>query len=173
MKINDLSTVFPKLIFKSSPEPFLSYMVSHISDLVPCSKKRKHYQHMLLPKLDIFIMSIYQDCHLTPAVLVIGLIYLKRVRRNLPRESHGDYDTSYKLFLAAVIIATKYIEDFVSNAVSIYKVVSPLYSSKELNEMERSFLGILQFNLHVDLGEIYKFISEHQESLELQFLNNL
>ena len=55
-----------------------------------------------------------------------------------------EYDTPYKLFLASMIVATKYIEDYKSHASSIYKIVSPLYSSKDLNEMERSFLGVLK-----------------------------
>lgn len=55
-----------------------------------------------------------------------------------------EYDTPYKLFLAAMIVATKYIEDYSSHAASIYKVVSKLYTSRELNEMERSFLGVLK-----------------------------
>jgi hypothetical protein len=46
--------------------------------------------------------------------------------------------------LAAIIIATKYIEDHNAHALSIYKIVSPIYASKELNEMERSFLSVLK-----------------------------
>ena len=46
--------------------------------------------------------------------------------------------------MAAIIIATKYIEDHNAHALSIYKIVSPIYASKELNEMERSFLSVLK-----------------------------
>lgn len=60
-----------------------------------------------------------------------------------------EYDTPYKLFLAAMIVATKYIEDYASHAVSIYRIVAPLYTSRELNEMERSFLGVLKVTTYI------------------------
>jgi hypothetical protein len=56
-----------------------------------------------------------------------------------------------------MIVATKYIEDCTSHAVSIYKTVSPLYTSRELNEMERSFLGVLKVSF-VD-GSKTRFIN--------------
>lgn len=141
-------TTSPTLTFRSSPEPLISYMVSNIDDLVQCSKEAVYYQHMLLPSLPTFIKLVYQKCRLTPTVLVIGLIYLERLKKNLPQEAQGEYDTPYKLFLAAMIVATKYIEDYSSHALSIYKIVSPLYTSRELNEMERSFLGVLKVSNH-------------------------
>ncbi|GAA5816450.1 hypothetical protein MFLAVUS_009979 [Mucor flavus] len=163
-------TTSPTLTFRSSPEPLLSYMVSNIDDLVQCSKERRYYQHLLLPDLPVFIKLVYQKCRLTPTVLVIGLIYLERLKKNLPDQAQGEYDTPYKLFLAAMIVATKYIEDYSSHALSIYKIVSPLYTSRELNEMERSFLGVLKFDLYVDITEMDRFVEEHQ-SIELELLS--
>lgn len=77
------------LTFRSSPEPLLSYMVSNIDDLVKCSKERIYYPHLLLPELPIFIKFVYQNCHLTPTVLVVGLIYLERLKKNLPKQAEG------------------------------------------------------------------------------------
>ncbi|KAI8386886.1 cyclin domain-containing protein [Blakeslea trispora] len=159
------------LTFKSSPEPLLSFMVHNVDDLIQCSKERRYYQHMLLPELPKFIKVIYQKCRLSPTVLVISLIYLERLKKNLPEKAQGEYDTPYKLFLAAIIVATKYIEDYKSHASSIYKIVSPLYSPKELNEMERSFLGVLKFDLFVNLSEMDRFVDQHQESLELELFS--
>lgn len=143
----------PTLKFRSSPEPLLSYMVSNIDELIECSKERRYYQHMLLPELPTFIKLVYQKCRLTPTVLVIGLIYLERLKKNLPDQAQGEYDTPYKLFLATMIVATKYIEDYTSHAVSIYRIVSPLYAKRELNEMERSFLGVLKVNKMINYVE--------------------
>lgn len=91
-------TTSPTLTFRSSPEPLLSYMVSNIDDLVQCSKERRYYQHMLLPDLPKFIKLVYQKCHLTPTVLVIGLIYLERLKKNLPEQAQGG-----KLLLIIII----------------------------------------------------------------------
>lgn len=75
--------------FKSSPEPLLSFMVSNVDALVQCTKERSHYQHMLLPSLSKFIKHIFKNCKLSPTVLVIGLIYLERLKKNLPSEAQG------------------------------------------------------------------------------------
>jgi hypothetical protein len=91
------------LTFRSSPEPLLSYMVSNIDDLVQCSKERRYYQHLLLPALPTFIKLVYQKCRLTPTVLVIGLIYLQRLKRNLPEQAQG----GEFFFLLVVIIDSK------------------------------------------------------------------
>lgn len=45
------------------------------------------------------------------------------------------------MFIAAVILASKFVEDANTMAHSIYKLVAPLYNAREINEMERSFLG--------------------------------
>lgn len=56
-----------------------------------------------------------------------------------------------------MILATKYIEDHSGHAVHIYRVVSPIYTPRELNEMERSFLNILK------VKEIYVYKMESTE----------
>lgn len=43
-----------------------------------------------------------------------------------------------------MIIATKYIEDNQNYVTAFYKVVAPLYTAREINEMERSFLGVIK-----------------------------
>lgn len=79
----------PVLTFKSSPEPLLSHMVHHVYHLVRCSNEVTYYQHALLPSLPRFIKTIYKKCRLSPAVLVVGLIYLERLKNNLPSEANG------------------------------------------------------------------------------------
>ena len=50
------------------------------------------------------------------------------------------------MFIAAVILASKFVEDANTMAHSIYKLVAPLYNAREINEMERSFLGKEKLN---------------------------
>ena len=54
-----------------------------------------------------------------------------------------EFDTHYKLFLAAILLASKYIEDHNRLTKSIYRAVAPLYGPRDLAEMERSFLAIV------------------------------
>ncbi|KAI7868014.1 cyclin domain-containing protein [Spinellus fusiger] len=132
------------LKIQGGPDKLLSYTAYTIQHLIKCSNFQSSYQHMLLPNLNAFIFHIYRQCHLTPTVFVIALIYLRRLKKNLNSHARGEYDTHYKFFLAAVIVASKYTEDCVTHAPSIYRIVSPLYIPQELNAMERSFLSVLQ-----------------------------
>ncbi|KAF7732307.1 hypothetical protein EC973_005203 [Apophysomyces ossiformis] len=158
----------PSLKVRHSPDPLLSYTVSNIHNLVLCSKEQRYYHHRLLPGLPSFVRHIYFRCRLTPSVLVVALIYLERLKRNLPSQAQGEYDTHYKLFLAAVLVASKFLEDCNTHAASIFKAVSPVYTPRELKEMERSFLGVLKFDLYVDLMEMYQYIYDHQDALGLE-----
>ncbi|KAI8137475.1 cyclin domain-containing protein [Fennellomyces sp. T-0311] len=134
----------PSLQFRwSSPDALLAHVVSNVDSVIQCSEARMHYQHMLLPSLQSFITSMYSRCRLTPTVLIVALIYLDRLKRNLPSQARGEFDTHYKLFLAAILLASKYIEDHNRAVKSIYRAVAPLYCPRELVEMERSFLAIV------------------------------
>ncbi|KAI9030754.1 hypothetical protein CLU79DRAFT_731366 [Phycomyces nitens] len=156
------------LKIRGSTDRLFSYTVSTIRQLIQCSNQKSSYQHMLLPDLYTFIRHVYLQCRLTPTVLVIALIYLLRLKKNLHSHARGEYDTPYKFFLASVMVSSKYIEDCATHGPSIYRIVSPLYIPQELNAMERSFLGVLKFDLYVDIVDLYNFVDKRQEVLGLE-----
>ncbi|RCH85551.1 hypothetical protein CU097_007562 [Rhizopus azygosporus] len=144
----------------------IAYTASNVKTLLECSKERSHYQHRLLPTLHVFIKHTFYHCKLTPTILVVALIYLGRLKSCLPHQSKGEFDTPYKMFIAAVVLASKFIEDSNSIVQSVHKFVSPLYSPREVNEMERSFLAVVKYNLFVNLIEVDQFIKQYKDSLE-------
>ncbi|GAA5812864.1 hypothetical protein MFLAVUS_006323 [Mucor flavus] len=146
----------------------IAYTASNVNTLVDCSKERLYYQQKLLPTLPIFVKHVFYHCKLTPTILVVALIYLERLKTHLPSKSKGEFDTPYKMFIASVILATKFIEDTNTIAHSIYRLVSPLYRAKEINEMERSFLGVIEYDLFVDLTQVSKFIQDHKDIIETE-----
>ncbi|CAO3658076.1 unnamed protein product [Rhizopus stolonifer] len=144
------------LRLKTIPDTFITYMAHRAYHLVQCPREPEYAHHRMLPPLPVFIKSVYKKCLLAPAVLIIGLIYMERLKKILPKGSNGEYDTPYKLFLSAIILATKYIEDHGTHTVTIYKFVSPIYALKELSEMERSFLDFLKVKKKNVLFEKWK-----------------
>ncbi|ORZ22248.1 hypothetical protein BCR42DRAFT_405781 [Absidia repens] len=167
------STDSPTLDFFNSPEPALSFMIKKIGGLLDCSADRNdppsHHRHRrILPSLNSFIHQVHVKCRLSPAILVIALIYIHRLQQELPLDSKGDYDTPHKVFLAAVILACKFNDDSKSCVQSIYRCVSVVYSNVELNEMERSFLSVVNFDLYVDTKQVAGFVQEHP-TLELNW----
>lgn len=63
------------------------------------------------------------------------------------------------MFIAAVVLASKFIEDTNAMAQSIYRLVVPLYHAKEINEMERSFLGKERQNVLALHNNLNSFLS--------------
>lgn len=55
-----------------------------------------------------------------------------------------EYDTPYKIFLASILLASKYIDDSSFVTKTIHKTIAPLYSSREVADMERSFLSVVK-----------------------------
>ncbi|KAI8354566.1 cyclin domain-containing protein [Choanephora cucurbitarum] len=117
------------------------YTAYNVKSLLECSRERTSYQQRLLPTLSVFVRHLFHHCQLTPTLLVVTLIYLQRLKEGLPLHSKGEFDTPYKIFIAAVVLATKFIEDKSTITQSIYRFISPLYKARDINEMERSFLG--------------------------------
>lgn len=82
-------TSFPSLGARHSFDHLIAYTASNVKNLLVCSKEKIYYQHKLLPPLPVFVKHIFYQCKLTPIILVIALIYLKRLKTALPRESKG------------------------------------------------------------------------------------
>ncbi|KAI9264416.1 cyclin domain-containing protein [Sporodiniella umbellata] len=124
----------------------IAYTATNIKSLLECSKEKLCYQHRLLPTLDIFINHMFRHCRLTPTILVVALIYLERLKNKLPQRSRGEFDTHYKMFICAAVLASKFVEDSNRMARSIYRFTGPLYTPKDMNEMERYFLSVIDVN---------------------------
>lgn len=67
----------------------IAYTASNVKALLDCSSERLRYQQRLLPTLHVFIKHTFYYCKLTPTVLVVALIYLNRLKNNLPSKSKG------------------------------------------------------------------------------------
>jgi hypothetical protein len=67
----------------------IAFTAFNVKTLLECSKERVYYQQRLLPALPIFVRHVFYHCKLTPAILVVAIIYLDRLKRNLPLKSIG------------------------------------------------------------------------------------
>jgi hypothetical protein len=166
--LTSLASPSPTLDFYDSPEPAFSFLVQRIDSLLDCSSAQKTHHQRRLPSLASFVRQVYVKCRLSPAILVIALIYIQRLQHELPIDSKGDYDTPHKVFLAAIILACKFNDDSKSRVQSIYQCVSVVYTNIDVNEMERSFLGVVNYDLYVDIKQLCQFIQEHP-TLELNW----
>lgn len=129
-------------------------------NLIHCTSQSNSPQ---LPPLDEFIKDFYKQKKIPCAVKLFTLIYLKRLKSKLPDHARGGHDTPYRLFLAALLTSSKYLSEAGTGLTSTHMsyLTHQFYSVKEINRMERSFLGLLRYDLWVSSDHIHAFIKSY------------
>lgn len=141
----------------------------------------------MLPPLNEFIQDLYSKTSTTTtkrssfragrllpcAVKLFTLIYLLRLKSKLPDNAKGGPDTPYRLFLAAVLTSSKYLSETGTGLTSTHlsALTNSLYTPKDINRMERSFLGLIRYDLWVSTQEIQSFIKLYGDLIQMDFCN--
>ncbi|KAK9703883.1 hypothetical protein K7432_010491 [Basidiobolus ranarum] len=121
-----------------------------------------------LPPLHKFIQQTTHGAKISAEILVASLIYIERFKKALPSGALGEYGTSHRIFLAGILIASKFLDDKPLTTAKLIQVIGTRWSSKEINRMERAFLDFLKFQLWVDSEEILEYISHHGIELNME-----
>jgi PHO85 cyclin-1 len=112
-----------------------------------------------LPNLPTFIESIIRKSESKASVMFLATVYVDRLRSRLPTSARGLPCTRHRVFLAAVIVAYKYLND-VSIKNKNWARITPLFSLSEINLMERQFLDLLTFDLNFKLSDLVDYLSK-------------
>lgn len=128
-----------------------------------------------LPPLNEFIATVFERSQLPPCVCLVSLIYLQRLKMRLPRHARGDVDTPYRLFLAAILTASKFMSETGACLTSqtITEMTDHVYTYKDVNLMERSFLGLIKYDLFVDVQGIKDYLAMHGKLLEMGLIEEV
>ena len=112
-------------------------------------------------QLDKFIQRILKEAKITPLVVVVALMYLHKLKDILPKDAVGGEDTATRLFLSAILIASKNCYDYCLRTKKLARYTIGLYSTKELFKMEMSLLKLLNYELYVCQETIDLFLATH------------
>ncbi|SGY20153.1 BQ5605_C017g08495 [Microbotryum silenes-dioicae] len=106
-----------------------------------------------LPELDNFIRDICRKSRCHVPTLLCTLVYLDRLKDRLPVRSCGSPSTRHRVFVAALIVAAKYLNDS-----SPYNKNWVRYAGhfrlEEVNLIERQLLCLLDFDLRIGESEL-------------------
>lgn len=114
-----------------------------------------------LPSVEDFIKSLVERSSVQVPTLMTSLVYLDRLQQRLPPMAKGMRCTTHRIFLAALILAAKNLNDSSPKnkhwarytAVKGYEGFG--FSLVEVNLMEKQLLGLLNWDLTVREEDLY------------------
>jgi len=114
-----------------------------------------------LPSLEEYITSIIQRSHVQVPTLMSSLVYLSRLQQRLPAVAKGMACTLHRIFLAALILAAKNLNDSSpkNKHWARYTTVRGYpafgFSITEVNLMEKQMLFLLDWDLRIRQEDLY------------------
>lgn len=114
-----------------------------------------------LPTIEEFITSLVERSHVQVPTLMSSLVYLERLKSRLPPVAKGMRCTVHRIFLAALILAAKNLNDSSpkNKHWARYSAVRGFenfgFSITEVNLMEKQLLFLLDWDLRISTDDLY------------------
>lgn len=118
-----------------------------------------------LPTLEAFITQLVVSSNVQVPTLMSTLVYLTRLKSKLQPMARGLRCTAHRIFLAALILAAKYLNDSspknkhwaAYSHIDTSDMPSAFgFSRSEVNLMERQLLMLLEWNLRITEEDLYR-----------------
>lgn len=157
------------------PSTLTDFTVSYLSQLFSANLQNQRLKRPEIPidqrkfpEFRYFIRALLIGGRISAATLVHALIYLSRFHQRVTKRypSGGmlvEEGAKHKLFLAGLLVASKFCEDRYPLATVTVCEFLPrgLLSLAEINRMERAFLKVIGYKLAVDPDELALLLSKH------------
>ncbi|KAI2472822.1 cyclin [Annulohypoxylon bovei var. microspora] len=116
-----------------------------------------------LPTLEEFITQLVRSSNVQVPTLMSTLVYLTRLRSRLQPMAKGLRCTTHRIFLAALILAAKYLNDsspknkhWATYSHMSHDGLSFGFSRTEVNLMEKQLLFLLEWELRIGEDDLYR-----------------
>ncbi|KAF6750747.1 hypothetical protein DFP72DRAFT_817422 [Ephemerocybe angulata] len=119
-----------------------------------CPEDHPTKGRVFLPALPLYIAKILWGAALQPCISTLALVLILRLKARIP-SSHGN--SGHRLFVSAIMIATKTLVDETYTNKSWKQIIGPGFSLRELNQMEREMCRFLEWDFLVENQDLIAF----------------
>lgn len=102
-----------------------------------------------------FIKNLIRYSNVQTPTLMATLVYLNKLRNLLPANAVGMETTRHRIFLAALILSAKLLNDLSPLNKHWTKYTDGLLTNEEVNMAERELIALLKWNVVVRDDELY------------------
>ncbi|RKP39305.1 cyclin domain-containing protein, partial [Dimargaris cristalligena] len=90
---------------------------------------------------------------------VTSLIYVERLRSYLPITARGSSGTPYRIFMGALMLADKFLNDNKSfRTQTIAAATGDLFDVQQINQMEATFMSLVRYKLWINCKDLDDFV---------------
>ncbi|ORX85749.1 hypothetical protein K493DRAFT_319901 [Basidiobolus meristosporus CBS 931.73] len=146
------------------PDALMTFAASRVEAALQCEKTNTARPD--LPSLEAFVKLMTIRTKLSLPTIIVSLVYVERLHKSLPPSARGDYETPYKIFLAAVLSASKFLNDRPIENCKMASLCDGYFTLFEINEMERCFLSLIGYQLFVDSEDVRVFLNDYRNLLQ-------
>ncbi|ODV78814.1 cyclin-like protein, partial [Suhomyces tanzawaensis NRRL Y-17324] len=123
--------------------------------VLPCQDSKNHTYNAQgelkpLPSLMTFLTKLVRYTNVYTGTLMATLVYLNKLKSKLPKNAAGLPCTRHRILLSCLILSSKFHNDSSPKNTHWAKYTDGLFSTKDINLMERQLLYLLNWDLRVD-----------------------
>lgn len=167
-------------IFSRQPvsEEMISFLASTANSVIqvktPKPQKMSMYGDSLLINpvdkkhvpLTVFIKKLIKYSNVQTPTLMASLIYLNKLRNILPANAVGMETTRHRIFLGALILSAKSLNDSSPMNKHWTKYTDGLLSIEEVNMAEREMIGLLKWDINIKEDELVMVLEPFLSSIK-------
>lgn len=167
-------------VFISSPvsQDMIHKLVVATLQVLPCQdSKNKTYaasstETKPLPSLMTFLTKLVRYTNVYTGTLMATLVYLNKLKSKLPKNAQGLPCTRHRIVMSCLILSSKFHNDSSPKNVHWAKYTDGLFSTKDINLMERQLLYLLNWDLKVTNEEMVDAIDSFLEPIRYDIIKS-